>query len=61
MKFALKTDQHSTTDPGFKESYTERVDTATFTERLLVAQWDDVTGNATWFTEGLGGWVISKH
>jgi len=27
------------------ETYSERVDTATFTERLVVAQWADVTGN----------------
>ena len=30
-----------------EETYCERVDTASFTERLMVAHWDDITGNAT--------------
>lgn len=39
--------RHTTNQDGTTrtETYSERVDTASFTERLMVAQWDDITGN----------------
>ena len=44
-----------------QETYSERVDTATFTERLVVAQWADVTGNVPKQQSFGGGGVLGDH